>query len=1086
MMSLNLACRLSHRIAAFGAVATGPMVSLSGALAVSGWSCPWGDRRGSISGIFIHGTSDEMALYDLAPGTAQWFASQQSLAHVAHSSCGPFSPARGISCSSTVYTSTGAPDAADATIALLSVEGGNHNWDLFAADAHRACSGSGTCFNTSDTLVDFLFSYRLPNSGAPSLGTFSVSSYEMDYDAGIAHCASLGGSLATIHDTAELASARATIAAAGVEKAIVGAESDGNGWTWLGSTRWDTSGFPLNTGQVIDQQSGAAVHVYSLHGEGTFVWDAGGRSEEHPVLCRMAGVSATLSSSECRVRVYESVGCNCDPSADYCVDGMFDGSPQDCCGSNGGYCGEVVGGDAQRWINLYECQGSDYFTVTPGCSIEVATGYDGSGASYSYDSSVLVCGYECEWRATPGCDAVRSIRIYGSPSPTCVDDPKGILAADTYLSPGGTTCAEKMAQVGATCETIDEDYNGYRVSYAQLCPATCGTCAPYTADSMQAATCGQSATQADWTAVFAVCPRWGEWAQAHCPTGPPCPEDPTELELCDICTEWATDLCGGTALAEECLAAGCSGIVGSCVDCTSADALECGRRCTRCIGAQDDAEDADGEPCSGCAICEGYIPCARQLSPACAALSVAAPSLADALRVNTVDDPCGWLDDSGGCGQYLIWGCDEVLPWTSADDPNGGGIDFAEMGATFRHFCPETCATRSHTALPDLCDFARRRQLQVDGEDGISRFLDVIAEALSTNTVNDPCGWLDDSGGCEGVVSWIDNLTSAPISSSIMSAVCDSVIPSDPNDSPGGIDTLAAAGITLRHLCPEMCASRDDGPPQPEAPSNGSGPAASGECEAWGYGREDQLSCYWRITGMAADPSHECWAELTGQPLCCGYCGPWRSSADGSQWVDTCTDLDIIRVTPGCSYELERADGQRFSFEGDTRVCANAVGCDSVRRIRVSATQSASSEAVVAGEASTNPPPPLPPPPIPPPPPPPSPPPPPPPSPPPPPPPLPPQSPSTPGGSGGGGSSGAIIGGAAGGAVAVLAAIGVYVYRRGGRGAIPRIRKMGSASGWRDPKMPQPPGDAADTGKGVAVDTSLDASEGQVSTVIKL
>ena len=989
MMSLNLACRLSHRIAAFGAVATGPMVSLSGALAVSGWSCPWGDRRGSISGIFIHGTSDEMALYDLAPGTAQWFASQQSLAHVAHSSCGPFSPARGISCSSTVYTSTGAPDAADATIALLSVEGGNHNWDLFAADAHRACSGSGTCFNTSDTLVDFLFSYRLPNSGAPSLGTFSVSSYEMDYDAGIAHCASLGGSLATIHDTAALASARATIAAAGVEKAIVGAESDGNGWTWLGSTRWDTSGFPLNTGQVIDQQSGAAVHVYSLHGEGTFVWDAGGRSEEHPVLCRMAGVSATLSSSECRVRVYESVGCNCDPSADYCVDGMFDGSPQDCCGSNGGYCGEVVGGDAQRWINLYECQGSDYFTVTPGCSIEVATGYDGSGASYSYDSSVLVCGYECEWRATPGCDAVRSIRIYGSPSPTCVDDPKGILAADTYLSPGGTTCAEKMAQVGATCETIDEDYNGYRVSYAQLCPATCGTCASYTepechrpevcccdppVDNTQAATCGQSATQADWTAVFAVCPRWGEWAQAHCPTGPPCPEDPTELELCDICTEWATDLCGGTALAEECLAAGCSGIVGSCVDCTSADALECGRRCTRCIGAQDDAEDADGEPCSGCAVCEGYIPCARQLSPACAALSVAAPSLADALRVNTVDDPCGWLDDSGGCGQYLIWGCDEVLPWTSADDPNGGGIDFAEMGATFRHFCPETCA------------------------------------------------------------------------------------------------------------------SRDDGPPQPEAPSNGSGPAASGECEAWGYGREDQLSCYWRITGMAADPSHECWAELTGQPLCCGYCGPWRSSADGSQWVDTCTDLDIIRVTPGCSYELERADGQRFSFEGDTRVCANAVGCDSVRRIRVSATQSASSEAVVAGEASTmpNPPPPLPPPPSPPPPPPPSPPPPPPPSPPPPPPPLPPQPPSTPGGSGGGGSSGAIIGGAAGGAVAVLAAIGVYVYRRGGRGAIPRIRKMGSASGWRDPKMPQPPGDAADTGKGVDVDTSLDASEGQVGTVIKL
>merc|ERR1712164_93745 len=55
----------------------------------------------------------------------------------------------------------------------------------------------------------------------------------------------------------------------------------------------------------------------------------------------------------------------------------------------------------------------------------------------------------------------------GDDSTPCIDDPQGILAAD------GTTCADKMAQVNANCETVDQDYNGYRATYSQLCPATC-------------------------------------------------------------------------------------------------------------------------------------------------------------------------------------------------------------------------------------------------------------------------------------------------------------------------------------------------------------------------------------------------------------------------------------------------------------------------------------------------------------------------------------------------------------------------------------------------------------------------------------
>ena len=111
----------------------------------------------------------------------------------------------------------------------------------------------------------------------------------MTYDEGVAHCAASGSTLAAIYDTSELAAARAAISAAGVEKAITSASSDGSGWAWHGTERWEEGGFPLNTGQVTDQREGMAGHIYSLHrSEDGFVWDADGRDERHPVLCRLS------------------------------------------------------------------------------------------------------------------------------------------------------------------------------------------------------------------------------------------------------------------------------------------------------------------------------------------------------------------------------------------------------------------------------------------------------------------------------------------------------------------------------------------------------------------------------------------------------------------------------------------------------------------------------------------------------------------------------------------------------------------------------------------------------------------------------
>ena len=90
-------------------------------------------------------------------------------------------------------------------------------------------------------------------------------------------------------------------------------------------------------------------------------------------------------------------------------------APAPCCGTNGGYCGvEWRGTDGAEWIDIHDdaCSGTDFFRVSPGCGIEVKTEW-GAGLQGN-EGSVLVCGYECECRATPGCDTVRYLRIFAT------------------------------------------------------------------------------------------------------------------------------------------------------------------------------------------------------------------------------------------------------------------------------------------------------------------------------------------------------------------------------------------------------------------------------------------------------------------------------------------------------------------------------------------------------------------------------------------------------------------------------------------------------------------------------------------------
>ena len=139
MMAMSLACRLSHRIAGFGAVGAGPLVQAYavGELTVNSWSCPW---AGSISGMIIHGTLDPATSHGNAASTAQWFASQLGYTPSSYEYACP----AGMTCYSNVYTNDGAaPAQAAAAISLIKVDGGSHNWEMFPSiPTPSPCSGA--------------------------------------------------------------------------------------------------------------------------------------------------------------------------------------------------------------------------------------------------------------------------------------------------------------------------------------------------------------------------------------------------------------------------------------------------------------------------------------------------------------------------------------------------------------------------------------------------------------------------------------------------------------------------------------------------------------------------------------------------------------------------------------------------------------------------------------------------------------------------------------------------------------------------------------------------------------------------------
>ena len=77
----------------------------------------------------------------------------------------------------------------------------------------------------------------LDDNGATASPLFMVSDSAMTKPMGAAYCLARGMRLAAIYDESELAEARAAISAAGVDKAITAAESNGAGWTWRGKSQ---------------------------------------------------------------------------------------------------------------------------------------------------------------------------------------------------------------------------------------------------------------------------------------------------------------------------------------------------------------------------------------------------------------------------------------------------------------------------------------------------------------------------------------------------------------------------------------------------------------------------------------------------------------------------------------------------------------------------------------------------------------------------------------------------------------------------------------------------------------------------------
>ena len=149
---------------------------------------------------------------------------------------------------------------------------------------------------------------------------FEISDERMTQAAGKTYCAERGMSLAVIYDLSELVQARAVISAAGEEKAITAAESDGSGWSWgPGTTKWESDGFPLNTNTVIGTPGGTDDGVYLLHGgsgdiDDDSVWEAEHKDDEHHVLCRRSASDAVTDSY---LMNYAVTGCPSDPPKDH-------------------------------------------------------------------------------------------------------------------------------------------------------------------------------------------------------------------------------------------------------------------------------------------------------------------------------------------------------------------------------------------------------------------------------------------------------------------------------------------------------------------------------------------------------------------------------------------------------------------------------------------------------------------------------------------------------------------------------------------------------------------------------------------------
>ena len=66
----------------------------------------------------------------------------------------------------------------------------------------------------------------------------------------------------------------------------------------------------------------------------------------------------------------------------------------------------------------------------------------------------------------------------------------------------------------------------------------------------------------------------------------------------------------------------------------------------------------------------------------------------------------------------------------------------------------------------------------------------------------------------------------------------------------------------------------------------------------------------------------------------------YHDLGSSESWSATPSDLDALRMTPGCTVEVRVSSGAEFTFSSDVRLCGNEVGCDNVRSIRVYASAS--------------------------------------------------------------------------------------------------------------------------------------------------